>query len=829
MNTTEHHKKRERGIMLVMFAVTIPVLLGLSALALDAGNLYLTRLRLDKAVREVSGTALSMVALQGWSGLVKEQDALPPEACLANGTNLCGSLSGQSANVEHPDEDGPATAQILGAMQSAATKALGFPECGSRGGDNDDSNDGEDDTNGNQKCRFYSGTSPTGTTFGTEAINLNGETSVNVRIEYDTPTLLAGAMGEILDGFGAGCREGRCTVSSTPTTQSGSLRRANLILLLDTSGSMSETATDESAFTKKERLTEAASSFIDMFNPSKDSVSIIQYSTAAKTIRPLGTFAQTGTKESTLEVKEAIATLQTGGMTNPCDAFLETLNLVPKDNTEPTFVVLFTDGAPNVYRMNFCNDNGNCNSNKNLEKLRKKVADEASNNDGWYGWTVNWGERETYCTAGETDPDTGKDCDPFFSYPKVLRQDGTQIPREEVKGKLILNSAGQFELAESSEEQLKLVFKETDNPPNEDAENLPNYKQFGPSYLVHFSGRETLLDPEITVIDRIPAKKNDGTNIDPPITCGPGSADAIINLPDPLGAFPDNFNHARYFASRVLDVGWKLNGNYPDVGGSRRDEVLDVAKFTSGSNPNRIYAPPYFPDIENNLPSSLRRPFLRKGQTGNGCLTQLSGFLPNNTDMKIFLGKKFVSNIDAESIKRVGEIVKSAELPYYCAIRAADALRERNVKIFTIGLGTPASAKYRKNGEDCNDPMENALDFNSRKDKFLTRLALDPRALEHPESAYEPRSISSGWNKDDSFDFGYEAVRQIECNNHPLDGETITIGYGEDGIPEPSSRSPGGHRFNRNHVGTYYGSSDPSQLKGIFAQVAKQVLLELTL
>ena len=99
MNTTEHHKKHERGIMLVMFAVTIPVLLGLSALALDAGNLYLTRLRLDKAVREVSGTALSMVDLQGWSGLVKEQDAPPPEACLVNGTNLCGSLSAQSANV----------------------------------------------------------------------------------------------------------------------------------------------------------------------------------------------------------------------------------------------------------------------------------------------------------------------------------------------------------------------------------------------------------------------------------------------------------------------------------------------------------------------------------------------------------------------------------------------------------------------------------------------------------------------------------------------------------------------------------------------------------
>ena len=815
MNTTEHHKKHERGIMLVMFAVTIPVLLGLSALALDAGNLYLTRLRLDKAVREVSGTALSMVALQGWSGLVKEQDAPPPEACLVNGTNLCGSLSAQSANVEHPDEDGPATAQILGAMQSAATKALGFPECSSSGGNN-------------QKCRFYSGNTPTGTTFGREAINLNGETSVNVRIEYDTPTLLAGAMGEILDGFGAGCREGRCTVSSTPTTQIGSLRPANLILLLDTSGSMSETATDGSAFTKKERLTEAAASFIDMFNPSKDSVAIIQYSTAAKTIRPLGTFAQTGTNENTLQVKEAIANLQTGGMTNPCDALLETIDNLPQGvQAEPTFVVLFTDGAPNVYRMNFCHDNRNCNSNpqKLRDELPTPAPDEGEDLSGWYGWTVNWGERETYCTAGEEDPDTGTDCDPFFSYPKVLRQDGTEIPREEVKGKLILNSAGQFELAESSEEQLKLVFKEADTP--------PNYKHFGPSYLVHFSGRETLIDPDITLIDRIPAKKNDGTDISPSITCGPGSADAIINLPSPLGAFPDNFNQARYFASRVLDEGWKLNGNYPDVDANRRDEVLDVAKFTSSSNQNRIYAPPYFPDIENNLPSSLRRPFLRKGQSGNGCLKQLSGFLPNNAG-KIFLGKQFVSNNDPESIKTVGEIVKSAELPYYCAIRAADALRERNVKIFTIGLGTPASAKY---GADCNDPMENALDFNSRKDKFLTRLALDPRALAIPSSAYNGDVISSEWN--DDYSFGYRPNHKIQCSNHPLNNETITIGYGENGSPStPTPRAPSNQAidddnpsppFTSDHVGTYYGSSDPSQLKGIFAQVAKQILLELSL
>lgn len=817
------HDKRERGIMLVMFAITVPSLLGLSALALDAGNLYLTRLRLNKAVREVSGTALSMVALQGWSGLVQEEGAASG-ACVVNGANLCGSRSAKSATADHPSAQGPATQQILNAMQSAATRALGFPECGNNGGDNDDSDDGGDDNRGNQKCRFYSGNTPTGTGFGTDAITLSGQTSVNVRIEYDTPTLLAGAMGEILDGFGAGCTDGRCTVSSAPTTQSGNLRPANVYLLLDTSGSMSESASDGSVFTKKDRLTEAASSFIDMFNPSKDRVAIIQYSNAANTIRPLSTFEQSGTSENTLQVKEAIATLETGGMTNPCDALLETINSVPANNTDPTFVVLFTDGAPNVYRMNFCGDNGNCNSNMNPPKLKQKSND----NDGWYGWTVNWGERDTYCTEGSMDPVSGRECDPFFSYPKVLREDGTLIPYEQVAGKLILNSAGQFELSESTEERLQLVFKE---------KPTPNYKDFGPSYLVHASERNKLIDPDITIIDRIPAKKNDGTVIDTPITCGPGSADATLNLPNPLGSFPDNFNHARYFASRVLDDNWKLNKNHRDIDppGQQMRDVLGLSKFASSSLPNRIYAPPYFPDVNNGLPPSLRRPFLRNGLLGNGCVKKLSGFLPFGAG-NIFLGKDFVSNKTAESIHHenpdgsiggVGEIVKSAELPYYCAIRAADALRTRNVRIFTIGLGTPASAIYDTDQTACNDPMENALDLNSRKDKFLTRLALDPRALANPRLAYEPGTISSGWNENNSF--GYRTA-SIQCSNHPLNGESIDIGYGEAGTPKnPTSWTPQGHGFTRNNVGTYYGSNDPSQLRGIFAQVAKQILLELSL
>jgi hypothetical protein len=165
--------------------------------------------------------------------------------------------------------------------------------------------------------------------------------------------------------------------------------------------------------------------------------------------------------------------------------------------------------------------------------------------------------------------------------------------------------------------------------------------------------------------------------------------------------------------------------------------------------------------------------------------------------------------------------VKTAELPYYCAIRAADVLRQQGVRIFTVGLGNPAPT-----GAGCNDPLENALDFDSRKDRFLTRLALDPNSLANPQNAFGAGGLGE-WT---GVNFTKQSNLTIQCENHPLNGQRVYLGYGEAGNPDnPTSWTPAQHGFTQQDVGGYYATNDPAQLRGVFGQVAKQILLQLSL
>ena len=58
--------------------LTIPTMIGLMALAVDSGNLYLARLRLTKVARVASATALNMMALRGWGPMLS--DPSPPDS-----------------------------------------------------------------------------------------------------------------------------------------------------------------------------------------------------------------------------------------------------------------------------------------------------------------------------------------------------------------------------------------------------------------------------------------------------------------------------------------------------------------------------------------------------------------------------------------------------------------------------------------------------------------------------------------------------------------------------------------------------------------------------
>jgi hypothetical protein len=289
------------------------------------------------------------------------------------------------------------------------------------------------------------------------------------------------------------------------------------------------------------------------------------------------------------------------------------------------------------------------------------------------------------------------------------------------------------------------------------------------------------------------------------------------------------YNHSLYFASRVVNRNWRLEGS------NRALELFDLTRLKTNSG-NNITWPDYF----------IERQFLTDSQNANaaggghtGCLETLNASLPGMPDQRIYVGQNdqtlgnmnpaIVSNIETASVRTVGEVVKTAELPYYCAIRAADYLRRvHNAAVFVIGLGPSATEKY---SPSCNDPLQNALDFDSRKDTFLRRLAFSPEALSDPGSFMN--GGPSGWDPQSSFSYigrnNAEARTIRGCTSHPLNNQQMTRGYSEvqeGGAPVPDS--PAAASFNQSQLGAYYGSNDPSQLRGLFGKVAKQMLLRLS-
>jgi hypothetical protein len=193
----------------------------------------------------------------------------------------------------------------------------------------------------------------------------------------------------------------------------------------------------------------------------------------------------------------------------------------------------------------------------------------------------------------------------------------------------------------------------------------------------------------------------------------------------------------------------------------------------------------------------------------------------------------------------VGEIIKTAELPYYCAIRAADYLRqEKNTTIFAVGLGKSATRYY---GDNCGDPMQNALDFDRRKDFFLQRLAMSPEAIRFKN---ERTTSLDGATWRPTADFRLK-LRPIpaSCARHPLNGQKVYLGFSErpvTGMPQSClARGSGGEcrdsdtnihgvnvdkdNFSQDDIGGYYPTNDPKQLKAQFGAIAKQILFRLSL
>jgi hypothetical protein len=817
----------EKGIILILFAISLPVLIALLVLVIDAGSLYLARLRMTKIARSASATALNIIALRGWGSMVA--DSTPSEPGALN-------LGLKTANVAlSPPSATAANQTLLSELDAAVKTALAsyypgdFPN-GSATGET-------------TYLRYLGADNSVSASPQLTILNMQ-DSSVSFGLRYAVRTYLLGVLSQIFGGISSTSCEKlnqerfyRCWVNNSPTSglNTGEMTSANVLMLLDTSGSMAEEINGKA---KSTALIEAAATFIDMFNPVKDRFAVIPYATSADTgsapvLSSLSQQTGSGVADY-LPVKNEVAALEVGGQTDPCDALIQVIRAVQSDAVlqDPKtakFVLLFTDGAPNVYRLSFC-EGSDCQTvpSKLQEALNQSTLPASANDNGWYGWTTFWDKRMVFrrrspfdaCPGGELEnapqgSTTIPECDPVWSFPRVSKGSGQEATYAEVSNYLRLNENGEFYFNGgtyngSTLNQLgfSLIFRELPSDGPRAYQLSDAFRWFGPSYLVHSSFQ---VPRGASLIDRIPTSLESSLG-QTAVTCGPGSRQPFPGYQTKSSPFvADKYAHSRYFASRVLDSDWRWNGD-------TESDSTQKAERNGLTSAHLSTAPSYFAQAHTLDTDPTDSP---------GCLSTLQAKLPF-TDALVNVGSSFVSN-QVESIRDHGEAVKSAELPYYCAVRAADWLRKNyNFVVFVVGLGPSATSIY---GDSCEDPLQNALDPNSRKDRFLTRLAFAANSLSDPADFL--RGNSSGiWNSKNDLRFR-RSVTLNSCTDHPLTGVSIETGFSEiaigDGETGPIGFTPADLNLKPEHLGAYFGASDPDELKPIFAEIAKRMLLKLSL
>lgn len=811
----------QSGMALVFFTLLAPLLIGLVALAADLGSLYLARDRLNSLARTGAAAGMNLRALKGWANLACDSSNRDEEYGLKYST--CQDLGSPSLQTQ----------QVLAAMEQAINASIRrfYPN--------------ESPSDISRYLRFRSGISPDWqSTISRDALDLySANEAVRLQVKYAPRTLLVSRMPSIFgsnfcshptDASGE-VQSDRCEVVSESTDSAGYLRPANIFLLLDTSGSMAQSL---SGLTKIEALKRAVGNFIDNFNPRRDQITLVPFSTGAPQSVPApAPFApQDASYPDRLPLKQQVVAMSALGQTNPCDALIKTIQALPTpapfQAAPASFAVLFTDGAPNVYRLGFCDNSGGC--TQRPETPNMNALNNLPSND-WYGWTVKWGQRQTVVTPTAT-PNTDPLADPVFGLPQIVRDttphgglqqtawSGSNI---NTLGNLVIDQTGRFRLRASDNRWYTLnQVPDTSSPPGPfklafQTLSLAqdNYLWNGPSYLVHANYP---IRQQNALIDRILRSPNDPT----PITCGP---------PTGTGADQFSYNHSRYFASRVLDSTWSLGASQSRTGLQYLMSSSSFPVLAAGRTPliPHLLTFPGLLDTSGQSTPTMPYPILPLPTTSPGCLNTLNSFVPGTpAEIHVRGGSAqdaFISNRQATTIESRGEIVKSAELPYYCAIRAADYLRERGVILFVIGLGPAASDRYTSL---CTDPLQNALDFDTRKDIFLRRLAFAPESLANPANFIA--SGSDSWAPNHSFRFN-ENLSISGCSNHPLEGIAVRMGYSDDQFTETSGLQtgslPGGAPgvASSEQLGAYYPSTDPSELTPLFGKIAKQILLRLSM
>ena len=747
--------KREQGFVLASVCILLALMFTLAAVAIDAGNMYLWRLRLEKAARAGVISGLGYRALRGWQPIYGgppeyESNTNPKKKTSANSTGIR-DLHERVKNVIR--ENFRASFND----QEAADKALERLDFNGKNGDALDS--------------------------GIEVSAYNPiDDSIEITVSYLMPTTLVGRLYGM--GVNLGCNTSqdsdvpnsdsqdtyeRSALCRVKTTQRAQLAPATIAMVLDTSGSMICEDGDPTCSCRTNaavpcgtgagferqiitRLKKAAYEFHTYFNPFRDKIAVIPFNLAARVARPivrngcdgngrrplpfgntqlayrafvasiLGGYPKTFANDLDIQQSNLDPVLTSA---NDCDAGTnEVLGLEPMSNTNPCdgliqaglelsqvrdlsgeffrpgdqgsmrhSVVFFTDGAPNAMRAAY------------TSPLSLAGGQGANRLDA----TANSSSASS-CSGSNSIL-----CNDWYQYSVEWR----------------------------------------------DAASATVYR--GPGPLVHSIAGKDLFNFQISV-DKVTAE--DGT-----VTYTP----------------------ATYPAQPKFSI-------TPPVCGDNRFLPMDFERVLTGNNTD---------DCLQDSDGVLRLP----DGSRCGCLQNVDFALPRLSEIRegrYTPAVKGVATIQyfTNAANQPVVISGAEQLPYYCAVEAADWLRVNlGAQVFSIGLGEPANW--------CEDPLQDADNHFKRKDFFLSRLAYSPLSTAQNGRNWDPKHDLSKRN--------ITVSTAAECQDHRFNAANIVAGSMEVGYE--GGRAP--NEFPEETRGQVYLTESSTQLTRIFVQTAKQILLRL--
>lgn len=376
----KQRSSNQSGYILVLGIFVVMALLTVAMLAIDLGNIYIWRMRLERAAKAGVSAGLGFRTLRGWSFVY---GGAP-------------QYTGAGALVNPPSRTTNQLAALRAQMQIAS------------------------DTTVRSNRTLPTGSIPVSTADYDLAQDL-----ATVTVTMNIPTILLGRISP----FGVPMR---CNSPTNPALcqlsvrQQAALNPATIVMLLDTSGSMECEAgnadcscrtnnenpcgkPDASGVAKKKLiwlLKDAVHNFHSFFNPVRDRIAIIPFNLGANrsfglvgsgNTPPIQTF---GANKTTYDAFRAVIGnddkftdtpngLIPIGNTNPCDAFIVAAeeiralrsNAALDGTTLRPQIVFFTDGAPNAMRGSFIQPDGT--------RLDAARPNSLAPND-WYQYSIEW-------------------------------------------------------------------------------------------------------------------------------------------------------------------------------------------------------------------------------------------------------------------------------------------------------------------------------------------------------------------------------------------------------------------------------------------------------